>query len=417
MSLKEIPKPLIAYLIIIIIAGIMFLYFFQPEWSLNIATVVVIFVALNIFTEELAVPLPRGESKVSVAFAIMLSSVLIFGPEIAAWSAAFGQLSYRRLKDINKYYYRVFFNFSQAALAIGIAGFVYKYFGGNPGFIQFPQDLFPIFMASITILIVNIVAMILVLCLSQRTSPLNLWLLNFKWAIPNYTALAPLGIIIAVIYINIGIIGVLFLFIPLLLARYTFLQYMEMRNTYLSTIKALTKAIDAKDHYTHGHSERVANYAVAIGKEMKLPADYLERLEYISLLHDVGKVGISENILNKPSSLLEEEMAAIKQHPSIGADIIKEVKLIGNMAEDVRLHHEWINGNGYPRGVKEESIPLGARIIGVADAYDAMTTNRSYRKAFPQEKAVGELKRCAGTQFDPEVVDAFIRVLGKEDLS
>ncbi|RQD74829.1 MAG: HD-GYP domain-containing protein, partial [Candidatus Syntrophonatronum acetioxidans] len=195
------------------------------------------------------------------------------------------------------------------------------------------------------------------------------------------------------------------------------LQYMEMRNTYLSTIKALTKAIDAKDHYTHGHSERVASYAVAIGREMDLPVDYLEKLEYIALLHDVGKVAISENILNKPATLQEEEMAAIRQHPSIGADIIKEVKLIGNMAEDVRFHHEWVNGKGYPRGIREKNIPLGARIIGVADAYDAMTTDRVYRKALTREKALKELKRCAGTQFDSKVVNAFLRVWEKGALS
>jgi len=417
MSFKEQPLNLKIFIITITLSGVVFLYFFQPEWQVEIIKGLLFLIFLNIVAEHLAVPLPRGESYVSVSFAVLLAAILIFGPGVGAWVAFFGTLTLKDLTSMKVYYYRTFFNCSQMALAAGAAGLVFLSLGGNPGVIQFPQDLLPIVGACGAYLLINLGAIIMVLSMSQNVSPWELWKINFRWAIPNYAALAPLGIVISITYLYLGIIGVGFLIVPLLLARYTFLQYMEMRNTYLSTIKALTKAIDAKDHYTHGHSERVANYAVAIGKEMKLPADYLERLEYISLLHDVGKVGISENILNKPSSLLEEEMAAIKQHPSIGADIIKEVKLIGNMAEDVRLHHEWINGNGYPRGVKEENIPLGARIIGVADAYDAMTTNRSYRKAFSQDKAVEELKRCAGTQFDPEVVDAFIRVLGREDLS
>jgi HD-GYP domain-containing protein (c-di-GMP phosphodiesterase class II) len=209
----------------------------------------------------------------------------------------------------------------------------------------------------------------------------------------------------------VGIIGVLLLIIPLMVARHTFIMYMDMRNQYTSTIKALTKAIDAKDHYTHGHSERVAKYAVLIGQEMHLPEDFLEKLEYLALMHDIGKIGIPEQILNKPSRLSDDEFNMVREHAAVGAEIIENIKYIGEHADIVRHHHERVDGKGYPDGLTGEKISLGAKIVCVADAFDAMTTERVYRRPMTKEEAARELVRCANTQFCEEVVNAFIRVL------
>ncbi len=416
MSFRQQPFTLKIYILAVIASGVAFLYIFQPEWSLAIVMGFLFFTALNIAAEHLAVPLPRGESYVSVSFAIILAVIMIFGPEVAAWVAFFGIFTYKDLISFKVYYYRTLFNGGQAALAAGAAAIAFVYLGGIPGALVFPGDIFPILAACLVYLLINTGAIIVVMSISQGVSMWGMWLVNFRWAIPNYAALAPLGIVISVVYLQIGIAGVLLLLIPLLLARYSFLQYMEMRLTYLSTIKALTKAIDAKDHYTHGHSERVAKYSVAIGRAMKLQDDYLEKLEYVALLHDVGKVGISELILNKPDRLLEDEMLAIQQHSIIGAEIIAEVRLIADLVDVIRYHHERIDGGGYPLGKKGEEIPMGARIVGVADAFDAMTTDRVYRKALSQEEALKELQRCSGTQFDPHVVEVFVGLIERGEL-
>ncbi len=417
MSFREQPVILKLYILIIIFLGIAFMFFFQPDWSsISVLKGFIFFAILNIASEHFAVHLPKEESSVSLSFAILLATMLIFGPEVAVWVAVFGIFTLKDIKSFKKYYYRTLFNGAQYAISIGGAGIVYLYFGGNIGVLIFPNDILPIIAACCVYFLVNVGAVIVVMSITQKVPIWGMWLVNFRWAVPNYLALAPLGIVIAVIYMQIGILGVLFLILPLLLARHSFIQYMEMRKTYLSTIRALTKAIDAKDHYTHGHSERVAQYTVAIGKAMNLPDDYLEKLEYIALLHDVGKVGISENILNKPTRLLDEEMAVIREHSAIGADIIKEVRLITDLSEVIRYHHERMDGNGYPDGKKGEEIPLGARIVGVADSFDAMTTNRVYRNAMNTEEAVEELKRCSGTQFDPEVVEVFVELIEKGEL-
>lgn len=196
-----------------------------------------------------------------------------------------------------------------------------------------------------------------------------------------------------------------------MVARHTFLLYIDMRNQYISTIKALTKAIDAKDHYTHGHSERVSEYAVLIGQEMKLPEDFIEKLEYLGLMHDIGKIGIPEVILNKPSKLSDDEFNLVRSHSAVGAEIISNIKFIGEYADIVRHHHERIDGRGYPDRLTGDKISLGAKIIGVADSFDAMTSNRIYSAAMSKEDAVEELRRCCNAQFCQDVVNAFIKVL------
>lgn len=417
MSFRNQPILLKIYILTVIVFGFVFLYYFQPEWnSISVLKGFLFLAALNLAAEHLAVPLPRGESFVSVSFAILLAAIMIFGPEVAAWVAFLGIFTYKDIISFKQYYYRTLFNSAQTALAAGAAGLAYLYLGGVPGILSFPGYILPIVIACLVYFFINVGAIILVMSISQKASMWGMWLVNFRWAIPNYAALAPLGVVITGIYLQIGIPGVFLLILPLLLARHSFKQYMEMRRTYLSTIRALTKAIDAKDHYTHGHSERVAQFTVAIGKAMKLPDDYLEKLEYVALLHDVGKLGISEHILNKPTRLLDEEMEAIREHSAIGADIIQEVRLITELSDVIRDHHERIDGNGYPDGKKGEEIPLGARIVGVADSFDAMTTKRVYRDALNIEEAVEELVRCSGTQFDPDVVKVFVELIEKGEL-
>jgi len=190
--------------------------------------------------------------------------------------------------------------------------------------------------------------------------------------------------------------------------------FQELQTTYLSTVKALMSIIEAKDPYTKGHTERVADYCVAVGKKMGLAKDAIRDLAFGAVLHDIGKLVIYESILNKPGQLNEEEWEVLKEHPSIGADIIENMDFLSGTVELVRHHHENYDGNGYPDGLKGEEIPMGARIIAVSDSFDAMTTDRAYRKALSRETAIEQLQSMAGTQFDPKVVAAFVELVEVE---
>lgn len=187
--------------------------------------------------------------------------------------------------------------------------------------------------------------------------------------------------------------------------------FRELQNTYLSTVKALVSIIEAKDPYTKGHTERVADFSVALGKKMDLSKDDIRDVAFGAVLHDIGKLVVYERILNKPGSLDEDEWEVLKEHPLIGASIIENMEFLAGTVALVRHHHESYDGNGYPDGLKGDDIPIGARIIAVADSYDAMTTDRPYRKALDRETARERLRNQAGVQFDPDVVEAFIELI------
>ena len=179
-------------------------------------------------------------------------------------------------------------------------------------------------------------------------------------------------------------------------------------------VQALANTIDAKDSYTNGHSTRVAQYSVMLAEKMGYEGEKLEQLQYAAMLHDIGKIGVPREIINKPSKLTDDEYAIIKTHPAIGENILKEVSEIPDIAIGARWHHERFDGRGYPDGLKGMEIPELARIIGVADAYDAMTSKRSYRDVLPQEVVIGELEKGKSTQFDPEIAELMIELI-KED--
>ncbi|MGB9720176.1 MAG: HD domain-containing phosphohydrolase [bacterium] len=190
--------------------------------------------------------------------------------------------------------------------------------------------------------------------------------------------------------------------------------YSSLKQSYLDSIKTLVSAIEAKDPYTSGHSERVRKYALKIAKKLKLKPEQIEELDYAGYLHDIGKIGISDSLLTKPSPLTKEEYEMIKEHPRIGHNILKHAHHLAGACEIIRFEHERYDGNGYPNGLRKNEIPIGAKIIAVADAYDAMTTDRPYRKALTKKEAIQRLKESSGTQFDPKIVKVFLKILGSE---
>lgn len=180
--------------------------------------------------------------------------------------------------------------------------------------------------------------------------------------------------------------------------------------------RTILKALDCKDHYTYGHSMRVAYFSLVTGKEMGLTEDELKELELAAIFHDIGKIGTPDQVLNKPSRLTEEEFMVMKQHPELSYTILSEYPIFEKIAHYARHHHERYDGRGYPSGLKGEDIPLFSRIILIADTFDAMTSTRVYRKGLDHEVAFEELRQFTGSQFDPKCVAAFIEGMAKEDL-
>lgn len=185
----------------------------------------------------------------------------------------------------------------------------------------------------------------------------------------------------------------------------------EMERLYFDTIRAFAAAIEAKDPYTHGHSERVATYAVAIAEAMRLGEEEVQNVQAAALLHDIGKIGVGEGILNKVTRLTREEYELVKTHPLVATQIVKHVPLFKDILPSILHHHERYDGDGYLDGLEGERIPLGARILAVADAFEAMTSERPYRKALTPDEALAELRRSSGTQFDPQIVDVFCKIV------
>jgi len=189
-------------------------------------------------------------------------------------------------------------------------------------------------------------------------------------------------------------------------------QRLQSDNQQLfDTIKVLALALDARDHYTHGHSQEVTEYSVVIAQEMNLSKEEITIIRDAGLLHDIGKIGIPDAVLLKPGRLTEEEYAHIKKHPEIGRKILSQVSSLAEIIPLIYHHHERYDGSGYPEGLSGEMIPLGARILAVSDAYQAMTSDRPYRKALPMQVAIDELERFKGKQFDPTIVETFLRIL------
>ncbi|MCX8093264.1 MAG: GAF domain-containing protein [Candidatus Goldbacteria bacterium] len=189
--------------------------------------------------------------------------------------------------------------------------------------------------------------------------------------------------------------------------------YENLNNMFLNTVKSLAAAIETKDIYTRGHSERVTKYSELIAKELKLPDEDIHELRLAGLLHDIGKIGIDESILRKPSKLTDTEFKEIKKHPVYAANILEAIPQMKEIIPAIKHHHERYDGEGYPDGLKNDDIPYFARILSIADTFDAMSSNRPYRDALPLEICLQEIKACSGTQFDPEISNAAIKALKK----
>jgi putative nucleotidyltransferase with HDIG domain len=307
--------------------------------------------------------------------------------------------------------FKIFFNVPLLILTVGVSGVVFHAFPPEWTSLTSPRFLVPLTLSGFTYYTVNTISISFVIALQSRKSPYHVWKQNYMWTFFHIFAFLPLAAIIALVYNGYGWWTLLLFLIPIFLARYSFKLYLDMKEAHINTVAALASAIDANDPFTHGHSYRVSRYAMRVGRAMGLSAHDLEILEYGALLHDIGKIAIQHDILLKNGKLTDREFLTLKQHPTIGADIVENLKFLREAAVLVRYHHEQPNGRGYPEGLKGDEIPIGARVILVVDAFDAMTSDRPYRKGLPLERVIDQLDKCKGEQFDLEITNIVLELI------
>ena len=401
------------------------------EWD-----AVILLALLAIIAEAFDLSL-YGDSRVSLAFVPIFGSVMLSGLSglaivvpAAMMASAFGRPVHKTA-----------FNFGALMVAGAASVAVLEAFGedANPG--DWPAVIAPAVLAGGVNFIVNSAFVAAAISLETRVRVADVWRENFMWLTPHYLVLAFMGLAIATAHHVLSFWGLFVFLAPTVMMRFSLKQYLDqttknvirlrkahenlqtahqqvtdamssLGRAYEGTLKSLVTALDARDAETAGHSERVADLTMAIATEIGLDqdTDQWRHISWGALLHDVGKIAIPDGVLRKPSSLNENEWEAMREHPRTGYDILQAVDFLRPAADIVLAHHERWDGGGYPCSLAGEDIPLGARIFMVADAFDAMTSDRVYRAAMPAEEALAEILRHSGTQFDPAAVKAFLSV-------
>ena len=393
-----------------ILFGVAFFAYLMREFPIHNVKDILLFVGLIILADTAQITLPRGGASIYTSSPIDMAAIILFGPAasavIEAVAALLSEVFIQRRAIV-----RVAFNVPLLILTVGMSGLVYQSFGPTWSSLDSPRFLVPLFFCGITYYLVNSISISTIIALSDGKSPVRIWKQNFMWNFVHILAFLPVAALIALVYRNAGMWTIALFVVPLFMARYTFQLYIEMKNSHINTVAALTSALDANDPYTHGHSYRVSRYALRIGRAMGLSSKDIEVLEYAALLHDIGKIAIKKEILHKVGRLTDDEKRRLNAHPSIGADIVENLKFLKEAAVIVRHHHEQPDGKGYPDGLKGDDIPVGSRILLCADAFDAMTSDRPYRKGMAVEKVMEQFEQFKGQQFDLEIANLIIDMI------
>jgi HD-GYP domain-containing protein (c-di-GMP phosphodiesterase class II) len=367
----------------------------------------------------------RVAAKGSTSFLMYLAGVLLFGgfwgALLAAVSTLFGEIA-RSNPPI-----KIIFNVSQRILAVSAATIIYQQLGGSvpPSYLQpevtlassaVQRDLGLFFIFTSVYFLINAAAVNTAIVLSSGRAFREVWNLNTRGILLWDISASMVGILIAWLYsrfdlwLGFGSIGLILVVVPIVAVRHVYGLYHQLEHSGQELLQVMVKAIEARDPYTSGHSLRVSEMSRAVAVELGLPARAIEQVETAALLHDVGKIHEEfAPLLRKEGRLTDEETALMQTHSAKSAALVGIIsKFHGFIQDCVRHHHERWDGQGYPDGVSGKHIPIGARIILIADTIDAMTTDRPYRKRLSLDVVMAELQKCKGTQFDPELIDVVV---------
>jgi hypothetical protein len=373
---------------------------------------IIVLCLLFLVCDSTPTPLAARQSAWSPSSSATLAAVVLLGPAGAAIVGAVAVLSLRRELLAER-----LFNGAMYALSGYTAGVAFEALHGHPGLPRaqmFPGIIWPFAVAAVVHVLANhsLIWGVLRLNRYERRAPRRI---RAESSLPllllSDLGFAALGLVIAALWAVVFMFAAVIVLVPLFVARWAMGQFAEQQRAYAATMAALCQAVETKDFYTRGHSERVSRGSGMIARQISMRPDRAEAIRFAGMLHDVGKLGVPTKVLQKAGPLTEEEHAAIQLHPMRGLEIVREIGFLNEALAGIMHHHERIDGRGYPMGFAGDEIPLFARVIAVADAFDSMTSTRSYREARSIAEALDELRKGAGSQFDPLLVDAFIAAL------
>ncbi len=413
--MQSLPGKAQAYIIAVVIGALALIL-----WSLpvigggNILYLVIatLTFALGIFVADLY-PIrliTDANAEVTVSCALKTAVAVIYGPAVAILATLLGTAAAEA--SIRRDWFKAVFNTAEMVITTAAMAVVYQW--GYDGIDTQPfhslQNALAVIGMILTYLLINTGMVTGIVALVSGARFAHVWKVNFFDSLWNNLTIIPLGAVLATLYIYRPW-SVLVLLLPLVVVRKSFEYIAEFKRQTQQALIKMADAIDQRDPSTYAHSQRVSDISTSIAQAMGLPVDEIDTIRMAGRLHDLGKIGMSNELLFKPAAFDQQELASFQQHPLIGAHLVNSFRLFEEGELLIRHHHERYDGQGYPSRLASEAIPLGSRILAVADSFDAMTSRRVYRSALSTEEALAELVANKGTQFDPEVVDAFLATL------
>jgi putative nucleotidyltransferase with HDIG domain len=432
--------PAGAYFGLLIVSAVL-LFTVQAPQLHGDAHVLALLIVLNIAVGLMPISI-YGSSNISIGFVITLAIIVLFGAPGAAILAPIAGLGHA-IGGGRRFDFMVIANMALFTVVYSTASEAYEAVATvNPPGVSFSMALGAA-LATVASFMLTAILLTIAVVLQGKQTLASQWR-QHSWLAPHYAALGLVGFGLAAAYVGLGLVGILAFLMPAVMMRFSMKQYVdktqenvakleaqntqlraaniqvkqvsdELRESYDGTLEALVNALDARDQETKGHSLRVSRYMMDIARELGVREGTKQWVDMQrgSLLHDVGKIGVTDSILLKPGKLTEDEWSLMRQHPEIGYNMLRQVKFLEGAAEIILSHHERWDGRGYPRGLAQDEIPLGARIFAVVDTFDSMTSDRPYRKALSTMDALNEILRFNGSQFDPMVVEAFLDIYAK----
>lgn len=407
------------FLLLVVVAGLGLVArpFLYGTWPVDGVSPLVLLGTIPAYTlaDRSNIRLQRKGVVASLWTTVAFATLIIFGLEIATLTTLIGAVI-SELWD-RQVWYKASFNVFAAVVVVNVAGLVFNLLNDGTAIpLTTAQNSLAIVASGVVFTTVNSVIVALMVGLAVGNHPLQVWRASFNGFWFQLATLVPIGTLIGIMYYAAPL-GLLLLMFPILLTHNSYQDYQQLQSDSQRTIETLATAVDRRDPYTYRHSERVATFSEMIAQQMGLDITATETVVRAAKVHDLGKIGIESAILLKPSALDDAEWKVMKEHPRIGADIVGQLSIYEQVRDLVAYHQERYDGKGYPYGLAGEKLPPGARIIAVADAFDAMTSDRPYRKAMPTSVALARLREGSGTQFDPAVVDAFVAAVEAREMA
>lgn len=420
--MAQLPATVKGYAVLVLVAGLALClvgWSIRPSQPLVYGAMPLVMAALSAMALMFPLRLSRSQ-KMTVAIAVDFASLLLFGPLVAMVVAGVSRVAANlALRAMGKRdLWNVLFNTGQSMVGVGLAGLAFSGIapGSAPRLFENTGVLIAVITAAATLYLWNSLAVAVAVGLQYGENPLEVWLAGRRLEVLQSVALFLVGLV-AALTVERHPWAIVVLVLPTAIIYLSLKRTVQLIEQTILAVEAMADVVDMRDHYTFEHSRRVADYAVRIARHMGLSSDEVETIRLAARVHDLGKIGVPDGVLLKPGKLTSEEWQIMRKHPEIGYQILSRFPEYGKGKELVLCHHERFDGKGYPRGLDGRELSLSAQIVSVADALDAMTSDRPYRPAMSLEQAMAEFRRCSGTQWDPRVVAALEELMARDGVA